>query len=64
MKGKSTKQNRPGAATVEIKRVTPGGRILYDVTSILKTERAKEHLKTLREVAETTAVEQSGKPGR
>ena len=49
------------AATVAVKRVTPNGRILYDTTSILESERAKEHLKTLREVSETTAAEPSKK---
>jgi len=38
---------------MEVKQVTPSGRILYDATAILDTERAKQHLETLCEVKET-----------
>lgn len=46
------KRNGHRGETVVVKRVTPSGRILYDVTSILGSEAAKRHFDALKRLTE------------
>ncbi len=47
MSSNPTKKNEHAEETAVVKSVTPNGRILYDVTSILQSEAAKRHFETL-----------------
>ena len=43
--------SHPGETAV-VKRVTPNGRILYDIMSILRSDAARRHFDTLDRLAE------------